>query len=99
LYRRLIHPLLLHSLPQRSRRALARSEVFFPYFTMRVAFDDRRARARLDRRGIRVRSVERYLGRLISFAQEADWGRRPLNRRVAERRGEAGGIRRRCAGR
>jgi hypothetical protein len=78
--------LLVRALPQRSRRALARSEVFFPYFTMRVAFDDRRARARLDRQGIRVSSVERYLGRLIDFAQEADWGRRPLSRSDAARR-------------
>jgi thioester reductase-like protein len=86
LYRRLLHPLLVRALPQRSRRALARSEVFFPYFTMRVAFDDRRARARLDRQGIRASSVERYLGRLIDFAQEADWGRRPLSRSDAARR-------------
>jgi thioester reductase-like protein len=86
LYRRVVHPVLLRALPQRSRRALARSEVFFPYFTMRVAFDDSRARARLGRMGIRVSSVERYLGRLISFAQETDWGRRPVNRRAAARR-------------
>jgi thioester reductase-like protein len=83
LYRRVVHPLLLRTLPQRSRRALARSEVFFPYFTMRVAFDDSRARSRLGRMGIRVSSVERYLGRLISFAKEADWGRRPVSRRAA----------------
>jgi long-chain acyl-CoA synthetase len=86
LYRRVLHPLLMRYLPPRSRRALARSEVFFPYFTMRVAFDDRRARARLDRHGIRVSSVERYLGRLIDFAREADWGRRPLSRDTAARR-------------
>jgi thioester reductase-like protein len=83
LYRRVLHPVLMRGLPQRSRRALARSEVFFPYFTMRVAFDDRRARARLERQGIRVRSVERYLGRLIDFARQADWGRRPVSRRAA----------------
>jgi thioester reductase-like protein len=80
-YRRLVHPVLMRMLPRRSRRALARSEVFFPYFTMRVAFDDRNARARLEPRGIRARSVERYLGRLIDFARAADWGRRPLSRR------------------
>jgi hypothetical protein len=81
MYRRLVHPVLMRILPRRSRRALARSEVFFPYFTMRVAFDDRNARARLEPRGIRARSVERYLGRLIDFARAADWGRRPLSRR------------------
>jgi long-chain acyl-CoA synthetase len=85
LYRRLLHPLLMRGLPQRSRRALARSEVFFPYFTMRVAFDDRRARGRLERQGIRVSSVERYLGRLIEFARAADWGRRSLSRNAPRR--------------
>jgi long-chain acyl-CoA synthetase len=83
LYRRLLHPLLMRGLPERSSRALARSEVFFPYFTMRVAFDDRRARARLERQGIRVSPVERYLGRLIEFAREADWGRRSVSRSAA----------------
>jgi long-chain acyl-CoA synthetase len=87
LYRRLVHPLLLRTLGERQRRALARSEVFFPYFTMRVAFDDSRARARLGRMGIRVSSVERYLDRLIGFAKRADWGRRPVSRRAASGRG------------
>jgi thioester reductase-like protein len=84
-YRRFVHPLLMRGLPARSRRALARSEVFFPYFAMRVAFDDRRARARLSPRGIRVSPVERYLGRLIEFAREADWGRRSVSRSAAIR--------------
>ena len=86
-YRRFLHPVLMRVLPDRSRRALARSEVFFPYFTMRVAFDDRNARARLERRGIRATSVERYLGRLIEFARAADWGRRSMSRSAAGRRG------------
>ena len=85
-YRRFLHPVLMRVLPERSRRALARSEVFFPYFTMRVAFDDRNARRRLRPRGIRARSVERYLGRLIDFAREADWGRRAMSRSAAARR-------------
>ena len=80
LYRRLLHPLLMRALRGRSRRALARSEVFFPYFTMRVAFDDARARARLGPKGIRVSPVESYLGRLIDFARAADWGRRSISR-------------------
>ena len=98
-YRRVLHPLLVRLGEERRRRALRRTEVFFPYLSMRVRYDDSRARERLEPAGIRVTPIERYLGRLISFAQEADWGRRPLNRRVAERRGEAGGIRRRYAGR
>jgi thioester reductase-like protein len=80
LYRRLLHPLLARLGPPARRQALTRSEVFFPYFTMRVRFDDRRARGRLDPRGVRAAPVERYLDRLIEFARAADWGRRPLRR-------------------
>jgi thioester reductase-like protein len=78
LYRRLLHPLLARRGPERRRRAIAHTEVFFPYFTMRVAFDDRRARRRLERKDIRVSPVEHYLHRLIAFARETDWGRRPV---------------------
>ena len=80
LYRRLIHPLMLRTGSQRRRRALARSEVFFPYFEMEVRFDDSRARRRLEPAGVRVSGIERYLGRLIEFADRADWGRRSLPR-------------------
>ena len=80
LYRRLIHPLLLRTGPHRRRRALARTEAFFPYFTMDVRFDDARARARLEPAGVRVSPLDAYLPRLIRFARRADWGRRPLRR-------------------
>jgi len=80
LYRRLLHPLLVRRGPERRRRALARTEVFFPYFAMRPRFDDRRARRRLERHGVAATPVERYLPRLIDFAQAAEWGRRPLPR-------------------
>ncbi|MEA2423971.1 MAG: hypothetical protein QOH13_381 [Thermoleophilaceae bacterium] len=86
LYRRVVHPLLSRVGSRRRRRALQRSEVFFPYFTMRVRFDDRCARGRLDPQGIRAASLERYLGRLIDFARAADWGRRSLPRRPQVRR-------------
>jgi thioester reductase-like protein len=78
IYRRILHPLLMRRGPEKRRRALARTEVFFPYFTMRVAFDDRRARRRLEQKDIRVSPVEQYLHRLIAFAREADWGRRSI---------------------
>lgn len=79
-YRRVLHPLLVRTGSKRRRRALARSEVFFPYFAMKVRFDDRRARARLEPEGVRVSPLERYLGTLIAFARAADWGRRQLPR-------------------
>lgn len=81
LYRRLVHPILTRIGDERRRRALRRSEVFFPYFTMRVRFDDGRSRARLASRGIEAPPLERYLDRLIAFADAADWGRRQLPRR------------------
>jgi thioester reductase-like protein len=81
LYRRLVHPFLARIGNARRRRALRRSEAFFPYFTMRVRFDDSRARARLSQRGIAAPPVEGYLDRLIDFARAADWGRRRLPRR------------------
>jgi thioester reductase-like protein len=78
LYRRLAHPLLA-----RRHSALRRSEVYFPYFSMRVRFDDRRARERLEPAGIRVTPVEEYFHRLLAFAEAAGWGRRKLARAEA----------------
>jgi nucleoside-diphosphate-sugar epimerase len=77
---RLVHPLLIRRASGRRRRALERSEVFFPYFTMRVRFDDRRARSRLGPAGVRVRPLESYNKRLIDFALEAQWGKRRIPR-------------------
>jgi thioester reductase-like protein len=63
LYRRWVHPWL-----RRKYRGLRRLEVYFPYFAMRVRFDDRRLGP-----GPRVES---YLHRLVRYAQAAGWGRR-----------------------
>jgi thioester reductase-like protein len=63
LYRRWVHPWL-----RRKYRGLRRMEVYFPYFAMRVRFDDRRLGP-----GPRV---EAYFHRLVRYAQAAGWGRR-----------------------
>jgi thioester reductase-like protein len=63
LYRRWVHPWL-----RRKYRGLRRLEVYFPYFAMRVRFDDRRLGP-----GPRV---EDYFHRLVRYAQAAGWGRR-----------------------
>ena len=76
LYRRLLHPLLVRTGDQRRRRALRRSEALFPYFAMRVRFDDARATSKLRRAGITVPAPESYLDRLLDFAVAARWGRR-----------------------
>jgi thioester reductase-like protein len=63
LYRRWMHPWL-----RRKYRGLRRLEVYFPYFSMRVRFDDRRLGP-----GPRVES---YFHRLVRYAQAVGWGRR-----------------------
>ena len=86
LYSRVVHPLLMRSTGGARKRALRRSEVYFPYFASRARFDDSHARARLDPAGVRVTPVEQYFGRLLDFALDADWGRRSVGRMEARRR-------------
>ncbi len=86
LYRRVLHPLLVRTAnDERSRRALRRSEMFFPYFAMRTDFDDRRTRIALRGTGIRLTPLRDYFERLMRFALAADWGRRQVGRAVAAR--------------
>jgi thioester reductase-like protein len=81
-YRRLVHPLLLRaSRDERHRRALRRSELFFPYFAARVRYDDRRSRAALHGTGIEPSPLRAYFDRLVEFALAAQWGRRQIPRR------------------
>ena len=47
-------------------------EVYFPYFSMRVRFSDRRHPP--------APPVEGYFDRLLDFAERARWGRRPVER-------------------
>ena len=84
-YRLFLHPLLLVASRGRRRRALRRTEALFPYFRMRVRFDDRRARSRLEPLGIRVPRPESYFDRLLDFAVAARWGKRSLSRAEANR--------------
>jgi long-chain acyl-CoA synthetase len=83
LYRRGLHPLLVRRSPARRRRALRRGEIFFPYYSMRVRFDNRRARQCLEPAGVRVPPIERYYNRLLDFALAAQWGRREVPRCAA----------------
>jgi thioester reductase-like protein len=61
-YRRLLHPWL-----RRKYSGLRKLEVYFPYFSMRVRFDDRRLGP--------APPVEAYFHRLVEFAERARWGR------------------------
>jgi thioester reductase-like protein len=69
LYRGLVHPLLLRRLGRRRRERLRRMEVYFPYFSMRVRFADRRHPP--------APPVEGYFDRLLDYAESARWGRGP----------------------
>ncbi len=83
-YRHVVHPLLVRAARgARARRALKQSEVFFPYFAMRVVYDDRRARVALRGAGIRTTPLHSYFDRLVEFALAADWGRREIPRASA----------------
>jgi thioester reductase-like protein len=81
LYRRIVHPLLIRSSrDEHHRRALARSEAFFPYFATKVVYDDRRSRVALCGTNIRPTPLRIYFDRLVEFALAAEWGRRQIPR-------------------
>jgi len=83
LYRRVLHPLLKRLARGRARRALESTEVFFPYFAMKVRYGDRKTRDRLEPAGVEVPHIESYFGKLLDFAELAAWGRRALPRPAA----------------
>ncbi len=86
LYRRVVHPLLVRGArDEHYRRALTRSEIFFPYFAMRVAYDDRRTRVALGGTGIHPAPLHSYFDQLVEFALDAEWGRRQIPRAGAVR--------------
>jgi len=83
-YHRAVHPILLRGTQdERVRRALRRSETYFPYFAMRVSFDDRRAQVALRGAGIGAPPLSSYFDRLVRFALAAEWGRRHITRATA----------------
>jgi long-chain acyl-CoA synthetase len=83
LYRCVIYPVLVRRSTDKVRRGLERSSVFFPYFSMDVAYRDEHARARLEPAGIRVPPIEAYFGRLLDYALRSRWGRATVGRAEA----------------
>jgi thioester reductase-like protein len=79
-YRALIGRIVEKRAPASARRLLASNEVYFPYFEMRVRFDDARARAILEPLGITAAPLRAYFDRLMDYAQAARWGRREIAR-------------------
>jgi len=68
------------ALAEPQRRALERARVYFPYFGMRVRFDDRQARRLLAPAGLRPAPLSAYFDRLMDYAERTRWGRSPLPR-------------------
>jgi nucleoside-diphosphate-sugar epimerase len=85
---RLIHPLILWASPPARRQAFRKAQVFVPYFSLRLRYDNDATRRQLERRGIAVKPLEQYFDRLMSFAIRAKWGRtnvpRPAQQRTEE---------------
>lgn len=80
LYRRAVHPVLVRTGPQRRRRALRRSEPFFPYFAMGTTYDDSQTRAALRSSGLEAPPLASYFDRLIDYALRAEWGHKHVPR-------------------
>jgi len=79
-YRAVIGRIVEKRAPPSARRLLASNEVYFPYFEMRVRYDDARARAILEPQGITATPLRSYFDRLMDYAQAARWGRREVAR-------------------
>jgi thioester reductase-like protein len=85
LYHAVIERIVEKRAPASARRLLASNEVYFSYFAMRVRYDDARARAILEPRGITPAPLSTYFDRLMDYAQAARWGRRAVARPRASR--------------
>ena len=87
-YRSALHPLILRRADPNTRRRLVRSEVYFPYFSLDLRFDDHHARELLDPLGVRATPLREYFDTMIDFAEAAHWGRTPIARARAGALGE-----------
>lgn len=79
-YRRLLHPLLLLTSGRRRRQTLRATETFFPYFDVHVRYASEHTREALAGRGVSPPPLEGYFDRLMDYAQEARWGKEPVER-------------------
>ncbi len=63
--------------------ALESSRVYFPYFSISTVFDNAMTRARLTPAGIHASPLGDYLDRLLDYATNSRWGKRPIARSEA----------------
>jgi long-chain acyl-CoA synthetase len=71
----LIEEALAGPLNDAQRQALEQARRYFPYFALKVRFDDRRARAHLRPHGISAAPLAGYFDTLMEYAQRTAWGR------------------------
>ncbi|HEX3615948.1 MAG TPA: SDR family oxidoreductase [Solirubrobacteraceae bacterium] len=66
-----------------SDAAMEAIRVYFPYFAISTIFDNNSTRARLSQAGIHCTPLREYMHRLLDFATQSRWGKRPIARAEA----------------
>jgi hypothetical protein len=59
------------------------AEAYLPYFDVRCSFDDSRAHEILQAAGVAAPEPGDFFERLIAYAHETAWGKRPISRQAA----------------
>jgi hypothetical protein len=59
------------------------AEAYLPYFDVRCSFDDSRAHEILQAAGVAAPEPGDFFERLIVYARETAWGKRPISRQAA----------------
>jgi hypothetical protein len=72
---RLLDEALAQPMGEAQRRALDRARVYFPYFALRVRFDDRSTRQALAGAGVHAPPLADYFDALMDYAERESWGR------------------------
>ncbi|HEY4827240.1 MAG TPA: hypothetical protein VIH85_10745, partial [Solirubrobacteraceae bacterium] len=80
IYRSILYPLMRRRADPTMRRRLERTKAYFPYMSLDLRFDDRRARELLEPLGIRATPIGEFFDELMDFAEAARWGRNPIAR-------------------
>jgi thioester reductase-like protein len=73
----LIRPLLFVTLVGPARRVMKTGDIYIPYLSKKLVFDNRHTAEALRGSGLRVPDVEAYLKTVFHYAKETDFGQRP----------------------
>jgi long-chain acyl-CoA synthetase len=72
----LLRPLLALTLVGRFRRVMQVGDVYVPYLSKRLVFDNRATRAALQGSSLRMPDLDAYLKTILGYAKATDFGRR-----------------------